>query len=74
MNGYRDQLNVMYSIDPTHVGAIPYKDAVSWIYDPKAEEYNYGIGCTLVSTGAKNPRAEFTQIKQWAKSGERRHA
>ena len=34
-------------------------------YDPTAEEYYYGYGCTIVSTGSKIPiAAEFTESKQ----------
>ncbi len=52
------------SIRP-HVEAIQYNDAASWNYDPTAQEYYYGFGCTIVSTGAKIPiAAEFTQAKQ----------
>ena len=54
-----------FSIDSPHVEAIQYNDAASWNYDPTAEEYYYGFGCTIVSTGAKIPIAvEFTQAKQ----------
>ena len=60
-----DRLDSTYSIDSTHVEAIQYNDAASWNYDPTAEEYYYGFGCTIVSTGAKIPiSAEFTQAKQ----------
>ncbi len=61
----RGLLDSTYSIDSTHVEAIQYNDAASWNYDPTAEEYYYGFGCTIVSTGAKIPiAAEFTQAKQ----------
>jgi len=61
----RGLLDVTYSIDSTHVEAIQYNDAASWNYDPTAEEYYYGFGCTIVSTGSKIPiAAEFTQTKQ----------
>jgi hypothetical protein len=34
-------------------------------YDPTAEEYYHGYGCTIVSTGSKIPiAAEFTRSKQ----------
>ena len=34
-------------------------------YDPTAEEYYHGYGCTTVSTGSKIPTAaEFTESKQ----------
>jgi len=34
-------------------------------YDPTAEEYYHGYGCTIVSTGQKIPiAAEFTESKQ----------
>jgi hypothetical protein len=58
-------LDSTYSIDSTHIGAIQHNDAASWNYDPTVEEYYYGFGCTLVSTGPKIPiAAEFTQAKQ----------
>ena len=61
----RGLLDSIYSIDSTHVEAIQYNTAASWNYDPTAEEYYYGFGCTIVSTGSKIPiAAEFTQAKQ----------
>ncbi|WEL28118.1 Transposase, IS5 family (plasmid) [Haloferax volcanii] len=52
-----DVFDSTYSIDSTHIEAIQYNDAVSWNYDPTAEEYYYyGFGCTIA--------AEFTQTKQ----------
>ena len=61
----RGLLDSTYSIDSTHVEAIQHNDAASWNYDPTAEEYYYGFGCTLVSIGPKIPTAaEFTQAKQ----------
>jgi len=61
----RGLLGSTYSIDSTHIEAIQYNDAASWNYDPTAEEYYYGFGCKLVSTGSKIPiAAEFTQTKQ----------
>jgi len=50
----RGLLDSTDSIDSTHIGAIQYNDAVSWNYDPTAEEYYYGFGCTIVSTGVKS--------------------
>jgi hypothetical protein len=64
----RGLLDVTYAIDSTHITAIKYNDAASWNYDPTAEEYYYGFGCTIVSTGPKIPiAAEFTQSKQATK-------
>ncbi len=61
----RGLLDSTYSIDSTHIEAIQYNDAASWNYDPTAEDYYYGFGCTIVSTGPKIPiAAEFTQTKQ----------
>jgi len=61
----RGLLDSTYSIDSTHIEAIQYNDAASWNYDPIAEEYYYGFGCTIVSTDARIPiAAEFTQAKQ----------
>jgi hypothetical protein len=45
--------------------AIQYNYRAYCKYDTKAEEYYYGFGCTIVSTGSKIPNAaEFTQAKQ----------
>jgi hypothetical protein len=64
----RGLLDVTYAIDSTHITAIQYNNAASWNYDPTAEEYYYGFGCTIVSTGPKIPiAAEFTQSKQATK-------
>ena len=64
----RGLLDATYAIDSTHVTAIQYNDAASWNYDPTAEEFYYGFGCTIVSTGPKIPiAAEFTQSKQASK-------
>jgi len=64
----RGLLDATYAIDSTHITAIQYNDAASWNYDPTAEEYYYGFGCTIVSTGPKIPiAAEFTQSKQASK-------
>jgi hypothetical protein len=61
-------LDATYAIDSTHITAIQYNDAASWNYDPTAEEYYIGFGCTIVSTGPKIPiAAEFTQSKQASK-------
>ena len=61
----RGLLDSTYSIDSTHIEAIQHNEAASWNYDPTAEEYYYGFGCTIVSTGAKIPiAAEFTQTKR----------
>jgi hypothetical protein len=61
----RGLLDPTYSIDSTQIEAIQYNDAASWNYDPTAQEYYYGFGCTIVSTGSKIPiAAEFTQAKQ----------
>ena len=44
---------------------MPADQDASKCYDPTAEEYYYGYGCTLVSTGSKIPvAAEFTESKQ----------
>jgi len=44
-------------------------------YDPTAEEYYHGYGCTIVSTGQKIPiAAEFTESKQASRGdGDARH-
>ncbi len=58
-------LDVTYSIDPTDVRTMPADQDASKCYDPPAEEYYYGYGCTIVSTGQKIPiAAEFTESKQ----------
>ncbi|THE63390.1 IS4/IS5 family transposase, partial [Salinadaptatus halalkaliphilus] len=52
-------------IDSTDVRAMPADPDASKCYDPTAEEYYYGYGCTIVSTGSKIPiAAEFTESKQ----------
>ena len=47
-------LDSTYSIDSIHVETIQYNDATPWNYDPTAEEYYYGFGCTIDSTGTKS--------------------
>ncbi len=61
----RGLLDLTYSIDSTDVRAMPADQDASKCYDPTAEEYYYGYGCTIVSTGSKIPiAAEFTESKQ----------
>ncbi len=61
----RGLLDLTYSIDSTDVRAMPADPDASKCYDPTAEEYYYGYGCTIVSTGSKIPiAAEFTESKQ----------
>jgi len=56
-------LDSTYAINSTHVEALQYNATASWDYDPTVEEYYYGFGCTLVSTGAKIPiAAEFAWL------------
>ena len=44
---------------------MPADQDASKYYDPTAEDYYYGYGCTIVSTGQKIPIAsEFTESKQ----------
>ena len=44
---------------------MPADQGASKCYDPTAEEYYYGYGCTIVPTGSKIPiAAEFTESKQ----------
>ncbi len=63
----RGLLDMTYRIDSTDVRAMPSDPDASKNYDPTAEEYYYGYGCTIVSTGAKIPiAAEFTESKQAA--------
>jgi hypothetical protein len=58
-------LNLTYSIDSTDVKAMPADTDASKCYDPTEDEYYYGYGCTIVSTGQKIPiAAEFTESKQ----------
>ncbi|GAB3316295.1 IS4/IS5 family transposase [Haloplanus rallus] len=58
-------LDLTYSIDSTDVRAMAADPDASTCYDPTAEEYYYGYGCTIVSTGQKIPiAAEFTESKQ----------
>ncbi|GAB7092826.1 hypothetical protein JCM18237_30970 [Halorubrum luteum] len=61
----RGLLDLTYSIDSTDIRAMPADPDASKCYDPTAEEYYYGYGCTIVSTGSKIPiAAEFTESKQ----------
>ncbi len=58
-------LDLTYCIDSTDVRAMPADQDASKCYDPTAEEYYHGYGCTIVSTGQKIPiAAEFTESKQ----------
>lgn len=53
-------------MDSIHIDAIQYNDAASWNDDPTAEEYYYGFGCMILSTGSKIPiAAAFTHILDW---------
>ena len=62
---FRGLLDLTYSIDSTDVRTMPADQDASKCYDPTAEEYYYGYGCTIVSTGQKLPiAAEFTESKQ----------
>ena len=62
---FRGLLDLTYSIDSTDVRTMPADQDASKCYDPTAEEYYYGYGCTIVSTGQKIPiAAEFTGSKQ----------
>jgi len=57
----RGLLDLTYSIDSTDVRTMPADQDASKGYDPTAEEYYHGYGCTIVSTGQKIPiAAEFT--------------
>ena len=61
----RGLLELTYSIDSTDVRAMPADLDASKCYDPTDDEYYYGYGCTIVSTGQKIPiAAEFTESKQ----------
>jgi len=61
----RGLLDLTYSIDSTDVRTMPADQDASKGYDPTAEEYYHGYGCTIVSTGQKIPiAAEFTESKQ----------
>ncbi len=61
----RGLLDLTYCIDSTDVRAMPADQDASKCYNPTAEEYYHGYGCTIVSTGQKIPIvAEFTESKQ----------
>jgi len=61
----RGLLDLTYSIDSTDVRTMPADQDASKGYDPTAEEYYHGYGCTIVSTGQKILiAAEFTESKQ----------
>ena len=58
-------LDMTFRIDSTDVVALPWNDDASWNSDPTAEEFYYGFGCTVVTTGSKIPiAAEFTDAKR----------
>jgi hypothetical protein len=60
-----DRLDLTYCIDSTDVRAMPADPDASKCYDPTDDEYCYGYGCTIVSTGQKIPiAAEFIESKQ----------
>jgi hypothetical protein len=62
---WRGLLDLTYCIDSTDVRAMPADQDASKCYDPTDDEYYYGYGCTIVSTGQKIPiAAEFTESKQ----------
>jgi len=70
----RGLLDLTYSIDSTDVRTMPADQDASKGYDPTAEEYYHGYGCTIVSTGQKIPiAAEFTESKQAPEDGDARH-
>jgi len=71
----RGLLDLTYSIDSTDVRTMPADQDASKGYDPTAEEYYHGYGCTIVSTGQKIPiAAEFTESKQAPEEdGDARH-
>jgi hypothetical protein len=61
----RGLLDMAFRIDSTDVRAMPSDPDASKCYDSTAEEFYYGYGCTIVSTGSKIPiAAEFTESKQ----------
>jgi len=61
----RGLLELTYCIDSTDVRSMPADQDASNCYDPTADEYYHGYGCTIVSTGQKIPiAAEFTESKQ----------
>jgi hypothetical protein len=70
-----DLLDLTYCIDSTDVRAMPADPDASKCYDPTEDEYYYGFGCTIVSTGAKVPiAAEFTLAKTSARrDGDAQH-
>ena len=54
-----------FRIDSIDIQVLPWNDDASWNYDSTAEEFYYGFGCTVVTTGPKIPiAAEFTDAKQ----------
>jgi len=61
----RGLLDLTFSIDSTDVRDDARRPRRVEGYDPTAEEYYHGYGCTIVSTGQKIPiAAEFTESKQ----------
>jgi hypothetical protein len=61
----RGLLDLAYCTDSTNVRAMPADpDASKW-YDPTDDEYYYGYGCTIVSTGQKVPIATEDLRRLW---------
>ena len=44
-------LDVTFRIDSSDIVALPWNGDASWNYDPTAEEFYCGFGCTAVTTG-----------------------
>jgi len=50
----RGLLDLTYSIDSTDVRTMPADQDASKGYDPTAEEYYHGYGCTIVRPGKRS--------------------
>ncbi|MFB6284273.1 MAG: transposase [Halobacteria archaeon] len=58
-------LDSVYYIDSTDVKTKPYDTYGSWNYDRTKDQYYYGYGCTVVTSGDKIPvAAAFTDSKK----------
>jgi hypothetical protein len=61
----RGLLDMTFRIDSTDVRAMPADPDASKCYDSTAEEYYYGYGCTIVSTGSRDSTLTFSSTNRF---------
>jgi len=66
----RGLLDLTYSIDSTDVRTMPADQDASKGYDPTAEEYYHGYGCTIVLDRAKDPDCRGVHREQASARGD----